>query len=62
MPSKSKTNRQDRGPLTRIREGVVISDSRDKTRTVSCQFRWQHPNYGKIIMRDSKFHVHDPTN
>jgi len=53
---------EKRGEATRLREGVVIGDTRDKTRTVLCQYRWQHPKYGKIVMRDSKYHVHDPRN
>lgn len=42
--------------------GVVISDKRDKTRTVSVDFQVRHPKYGKYLKRSTSFHVHDEKN
>lgn len=46
----------------KVRVGVVISDSRDKTVTVEVPNSRSHPRYDKIVRRSSKFHVHDETN
>ncbi|MDX1681861.1 MAG: 30S ribosomal protein S17 [Phycisphaeraceae bacterium] len=62
MASKQETDKPQRDELARIREGLVVSDRRDKTRTVVCQYRWQHPKYGKILMRDTRYQVHDENN
>jgi small subunit ribosomal protein S17 len=48
--------------LRGLRTGVVISDKRDKSRTVKVDRQSRHAKYGKIIHRFSKFHVHDETN
>ncbi len=42
--------------------GVVVSDKRDKTRTVEVQFQIMHPKYGKYLKRNAKYHVHDEKN
>ena len=42
--------------------GVVVSDRRDKTRTVAVDYQMQHAKYGKYSRRQSKYHVHDPDN
>lgn len=42
--------------------GVVTSDKRDKTRTVSVEFQKVHAKYGKRLRREAKFQVHDETN
>lgn len=46
----------------KVRVGVVISDSRDKTVTVEVPFSATHPRYDKVVRRSSKFHVHDEAN
>ena len=46
----------------KVRVGVVISDSRDKTVTVEVPNSAKHPRYDKIVRRSSKFHVHDESN
>lgn len=46
----------------KVRVGVVISDSRDKTVTVEVPNSSAHPRYDKIVRRSSKFHVHDESN
>ena len=48
--------------LTGTKVGVVVSDARDKTRTVAIEYQAKHTKYGKYIARTAKFHVHDPEN
>jgi small subunit ribosomal protein S17 len=42
--------------------GVVVSDKRDKTRTVAVEYQLKHPKYGKYLKRSAKYHVHDENN
>ena len=42
--------------------GVVVSDKRDKTRTVAIEYQAKHTKYGKYLARTAKYHVHDPEN
>ncbi len=46
----------------KIRVGVVVADSRDKTVTVEVPTSFSHPRYDKVVRRRSKFHVHDENN
>lgn len=46
----------------KVRVGVVVSDSRDKTVTVEVPRSTRHPRYDKIVRTSSKFHAHDETN
>ncbi|HNO76762.1 MAG TPA: 30S ribosomal protein S17 [Phycisphaerae bacterium] len=46
----------------RIRQGVVVSDSRDKTIKVTNSYSKPHPKYGKIIRRSTTLHAHDEKN
>jgi small subunit ribosomal protein S17 len=55
----SPTRRQT---LAGTRMGVVSSDKRDKTRTVTVTYQVRHPKYGKYLSRQSRFQVHDPDN
>ena len=48
--------------LTGSKIGVVTSDARDKTRTVTVEFLARHSKYGKYMRRRSRFHVHDENN
>ena len=48
--------------LTRTKVGVVTSDARNKTRTVTVDFQVRHPKYGKYLSRRTKYHVHDENN
>lgn len=42
--------------------GVVVSDKMDKTIVVQVERAVRHPLYGKVVMRTSKFKVHDENN
>lgn len=46
----------------KVRVGVVVSDSRDKTVTVEVASSTAHPRYDKVVRRSSKFHAHDEAN
>jgi small subunit ribosomal protein S17 len=46
----------------KVRVGVVVSDSRDKTVTVEVPRSTRHPRYDKIVRTSTKFHAHDETN
>ena len=42
--------------------GVVVSIGGDKTCTVEISWQVAHPLYGKIMKRNTKMAVHDPSN
>ena len=46
----------------KVLQGVVVSDKRDKTRTVLVTRTFRHPLYHKVIRRSKKYHVHDEKN
>ena len=43
----------------KTRTGIVTSDSREKTVTVSVEIQFPHPKYKKIVKKTRKLHVHD---
>ncbi|HEX5695212.1 MAG TPA: 30S ribosomal protein S17 [Acidimicrobiia bacterium] len=56
MPDPSERGRR------KVRVGVVISDTREKTVTVEVPNQISHPRYDKVVRRSTKFHAHDETN
>jgi small subunit ribosomal protein S17 len=44
------------------RIGVVVSDKSKKTIVVAIQTRYQHPKYGKILIKTKRYMAHDETN
>jgi small subunit ribosomal protein S17 len=46
----------------KVRQGVVVSDARDKTVTVRIDGQTSHPKYKKTVRVSSKLHVHDENN
>ena len=52
------TNRNAR----KVRTGVVVSLSGDKTITVQIEYRKHHPKYGKMMTIHKKLHCHDEKN
>ncbi len=46
----------------KVRQGIVVSDSRDKTITVEVRDAVVHPKYHKTVGRRTRLHVHDETN
>ena len=53
---------EQREKIRRLVVGTVVSDKRDKTRTVSVQYQTRHGKYGKFLRRQAKYHVHDERN
>lgn len=52
MEAKARGNRK-------VRRGKVISNKMDKTVVVQVQTTMRHPQYGKVITRNSKFYAHN---
>ena len=46
----------------RERVGVVVSNSMDKSITISVKQKIKHPIYGKFVNKTSKFMAHDEEN
>jgi len=46
----------------KVRQGVVVSDSMDKTVVVSVERQFAHPLYGKRVKRRKKYQAHDERN
>ena len=46
----------------KVRQGVVVSISGDKTCVVQVHERKPHPVYGKMVNSTKKFHAHDENN
>lgn len=46
----------------KLRRGVVVSDTQDKTIIVTVERRTTHPLYGKTVKRNKRYHVHDENN
>lgn len=52
----------DAKKVSKLLDGVVVSDKMDKTIVVLIERKVRHPKYEKTIVRSSKFHVHDEEN
>jgi len=52
------TERQSR----KVRQGIVVSDARDKTITVEVAGQAMHRKYRKVVRTSKKFHAHDENN
>lgn len=46
----------------KVREGVVVSVSMDKTAVVTSTDRVRHRRYNKTVQRTTRLYVHDETN
>lgn len=57
----NKTQNQERN-LRKVRQGVVVSASSDKTCVVRIEDRKPHPIYKKMMTTTKKLHVHDEKN
>jgi small subunit ribosomal protein S17 len=44
------------------RVGVVVSSKPEKTIVVVIQRRYQHPKYGKILIKSKRYMAHDENN
>jgi small subunit ribosomal protein S17 len=57
----SETGTETRAPR-KVREGVVVSDSMDKTVVVAVIERVRHPKYNKFVLQTKRLYAHDETN
>jgi small subunit ribosomal protein S17 len=46
----------------RILQGVVVSDTNNKTVVVEVERRFTHPLFKKTVRRSKKYHAHDEAN
>ncbi|MBM3554958.1 MAG: 30S ribosomal protein S17 [Alphaproteobacteria bacterium] len=46
----------------RTLQGVVVSDTNDKTIVVRVERRFMHPLYKKIVRKSKRYHAHDEAN
>ena len=53
---------EDRRGMRKVRQGLVVSSSGNKTCVVQIKERKSHPVYGKMITTTKKLHVHDEEN
>ena len=44
------------------RIGIVVSNKAEKTIIVAVQTRYQHPKYGKILVKTKRYMAHDEKN
>ena len=51
-----------RSDARKVREGVVVSTSMDKTAVVAVVDRVRHPKYAKYMLRTKKLYAHDEAN
>ncbi len=63
MPAKKKVEATEAAatqrPFRKTREGIVVSNKMEKTVVVKIERRVQHPLYGKVVLRTTKFKAHD---
>jgi small subunit ribosomal protein S17 len=57
-----QTSATVRSTRRNVRQGVVVSDKRQKTRTVVVDRYTRHSKYGKIVRLQTKYQVHDADN
>jgi small subunit ribosomal protein S17 len=46
-------------PSRKVRQGIVVSNKMQKTVVVKVERRVQHPLYGKVVLRTTKYKAHD---
>ncbi len=61
MSDETSTTASDR-TVRKQREGVVVSDSMDKTVVVAVIERVRHPKYNKFVLQTKRLYAHDETN
>ncbi len=53
---------ESRPDRRKVREGIVVSQSMDKTAVVAVIERVRHPRYAKTVQRTKRLYVHDADN
>ncbi len=59
MAEELKNQTAEERNSRKVRSGIVVSNKMDKTVVVLVERRTQHPLYGKVVIRTSKFKAHD---
>jgi small subunit ribosomal protein S17 len=62
MSDAANTTETSRPNPRKVREGLVVSTSMDKTAVVASTDRVRHRRYAKTMQRTTKLYVHDETN
>ncbi|NLL82725.1 MAG: 30S ribosomal protein S17 [Lentisphaerae bacterium] len=52
----------DNRGIRKVRKGVVVSRSGDKSIVVQAERRLRHPLLGKVVRQFKKYHAHDENN
>ncbi|MBW3537415.1 MAG: 30S ribosomal protein S17 [Actinobacteria bacterium] len=60
MSETTETEKVGRENPRKVREGVVLSASMDKTLVVGVSDRVRHRRYDKTVLRTRKLYAHDP--
>jgi small subunit ribosomal protein S17 len=61
-PSAAGGAAEPRTGRRKVREGIVISNSMEKTAVVAIIERVRHPRYAKTVQRTKRLYAHDETN
>ena len=59
---KAITSNTIRKTQRKVREGIVVSDSQNKTLVVNVERTTQHKKYKKTIKKKKRYYVHDEKN
>ena len=62
MSDTTETTAEARPNPRKVREGLVMSSTMDKTIVVKVVDRVRHPLYGKTLQRTKRLYVHDEQN
>ena len=62
MAENETTATEERPNRRKVREGIVVSTSMDKTTVVAVTERVRHPRYSKTVQRTRKLYAHDEEN
>ena len=60
--TQSEDATETRDNARKVREGLVVSNSMNKTAVVETVDRVRHRRYAKTVQRNRKLHVHDEEN
>ncbi len=58
----TETSPEDGRNFRKTREGLVVSDTMEKTVVVAVEQRVRHPRYAKTMRRTNRLKAHDETN
>jgi small subunit ribosomal protein S17 len=62
MADEAAATEGERANPRKVREGVVVSTSMDKTAVIAVTDRVRHRRYNKTVQRTNKLYAHDETN